>query len=149
MRRIALWLVSTVAGLVLLFSYRPPSTSVTATSPPPAIVATAPAATAAPSRSQGTAPANGTFDGTLVQTTQGPVQVRITVSNGRIVDVNAIVFPNDSARHQQVSSYALPSLRAAVLDAQSADIDTVSGATDTSYGYLESLQAAIDAAHLA
>ncbi|WP_020520869.1 FMN-binding protein [Catelliglobosispora koreensis] len=145
MRRIALWLVSTVAGLVLLFSYRPPATTVTAPSPPPAIVATAPA----PTTSQGTTLDNGTFDGTLVQTTQGPVQVRITVANGRIVDVNAIVFPNDSVRHQQVSSYALPSLREAVLNAQSAEIDTVSGATDTSFGYLESLQAAIDAAHRA
>ena len=39
-------------------------------------------------------------------------------------------------------------LKQETISAQSANIDTVSGATVTSDGYLQSLQAALDAAHL-
>ena len=58
------------------------------------------------------------------------------------------VYPNENGRDQEINAYALPVLRQETLDAQSANIDTVSGATVTSDGYIESLQAALDAAQL-
>jgi uncharacterized protein with FMN-binding domain len=57
-------------------------------------------------------------------------------------------YPSGNHRDEEINAYALPVLRQAVLDAQSAHIDTVSGATVTSDGYKQSLQAALDAAHL-
>jgi uncharacterized protein with FMN-binding domain len=89
-----------------------------------------------------------TYDGTTVQTRWGPVRVRITVDGGKVTDVTAVTYPNGNRRDQEINAYALPQLRTEVLQAQSADIDTVSGATVTSDGYKESLQAALDAAHL-
>jgi len=134
MRRIAVWLLSTVAAVVLLFSYRT-STMGTGT------------ATAGPARS--TVPPDGTvFDGSVAQTRWGPVQVTITVNGGRIVDVSVPTYPNGNGRDREINAYALPELTKATLAAQSADIDSVSGATVTSEGYKESLQAALDAAHL-
>jgi uncharacterized protein with FMN-binding domain len=133
MRRISLWLLSTVAALVLLFSYRT-STGVPA----------APTTVAAP-------PATGegqTWTGETVRTEEGDVQVVITVSDGKITSVGVPVHPTGSQRHDEISARALPQLVEATLAAQSADIDSVSGATYTSGGYRASLQSAIDAARL-
>jgi uncharacterized protein with FMN-binding domain len=136
-RRIALWLVSTLAVLVLLFSYRTSTmgAGTAATEDPPA--AEAPIADG-----------QETYDGTVARTRWGPVQVRITVAGGKIVDVAVPTYPTGNRRDVEINDRALPILRAATLEAQSADIDTVSGATVTSEGYIESLQAALDAAHL-
>lgn len=92
--------------------------------------------------------ASGTYKGTAVQTRFGPVQVQITVANGKITDVTALQLTNTDRKSIQISNRAAPLLRSKVLAAQSADVQTVSGATITSDAYLTSLQAAIDAAHL-
>ncbi|MDN0195734.1 FMN-binding protein [Streptomyces sp. S.PNR 29] len=86
-----------------------------------------------------------TVTGDSVQTRWGPVQVRITVEDGKLTDVTAVVHPTENPRDQQIDSYAVPRLRAEALQVQSADIDTVSGATCTSEGYRRSLQSALDA----
>ena len=140
MRRITLWLFSTVAALVLLVSYR------TSTGTPAAATPVA----AAPAVPRPSAPAGGTktYTGSVAQTRWGPVQVAITVSGGAITDVTVPVYPDGNGRDREINAYALPVLRQEVLAAQSADIDAVSGATVTSDGYIESLQAALDAAHL-
>jgi uncharacterized protein with FMN-binding domain len=83
-----------------------------------------------------------------VQTRFGPVQVQITVANGKITDVTALQLTNTDGKSIQISNRAAPLLRSKVLAAQSADVQTVSGATITSDAYLTSVQAAIDAAHL-
>ncbi|MDQ6725026.1 MAG: FMN-binding protein [Actinomycetota bacterium] len=74
------------------------------------------------------------------------MQVRVTLSNNRIVDVEALQLPNDRSRSQQISEFAGPRLRQEALQAQNAQIHTVSGATYTSGGYRQSLQAALDQA---
>ncbi|HET8769164.1 MAG TPA: FMN-binding protein [Pedococcus sp.] len=89
-----------------------------------------------------------TYDGDTAQTRWGPVQVRITVQGGKITNAEAIVYPNNNGRDVEINSYALPVLNQEVVQAQSANIDMVSGATVTSDGYLQSLQSAIDQAHL-
>jgi uncharacterized protein with FMN-binding domain len=76
------------------------------------------------------------------------VQVRITVANGRITAADVLQVPMANHHDQQINSYAVPILNSEVVDAQGADIDMVSGATDTSEGYLTSLQSAIDRAGL-
>jgi uncharacterized protein with FMN-binding domain len=137
MRRISLWLLSTVCALVLLLGYRT-STMGPGGAPPAATVAEG---------ATGQAGA-ATFRGPAVDTRWGPVQVEIVVSGGRITDVVAVRVPDGNRRDVEINNRAVPQLRKQALAAQSADIDTVSGATVTSEGYRESLQAAIDAAHL-
>ena len=83
-------------------------------------------------------------DGADEQNPYGDVEVQLTVQGGRIVDVTALRLPQDRERSAEISRYAAPILRQEVLQAQGADIDAVSGATYTSNGYAESVQAALD-----
>jgi uncharacterized protein with FMN-binding domain len=92
--------------------------------------------------------ASTTYTGDSVQTRWGPVQVRITVVDGKITASEAVVYPNGNHEDEQINSFALPVLNQEAVAAQSANIDMVSGATVTSEGYLSSLQSAIDQAHL-
>jgi uncharacterized protein with FMN-binding domain len=152
MRRITLWLVGTVCGLVLLFSYRTSTMGATQdpahAAAPPGIVGNAPpAATAAPNGSAAPGGQDTVVNGSVAQTRWGPVQVQVRISGGKIVEITTLQVPSGNQRDQEINSYAVPQLRTEVLAAQSAQIDTVSGATVTSDGYRESLQAALDAAH--
>ncbi|MFD9703405.1 FMN-binding protein [Lentzea sp. NPDC059081] len=79
--------------------------------------------------------------GPAVNTSEGTVQVQVTFQGTKITDVKALRAPNSNPTRM-----ALPLLRQSALKAQSADIDTVSGATATSEGYKTSLQGAIDGA---
>jgi uncharacterized protein with FMN-binding domain len=72
----------------------------------------------------------------------------VTASGGKLTDVSVLQSPNGNPRDQQINAYALPILVQSTLDAQSADIDMVSGATVTSDGYRQSLQGALDKAGL-
>jgi uncharacterized protein with FMN-binding domain len=152
MRKITLWLFSTVAAVVLLFSYRT-STNSTDTAAAATVPATEPSATTGASptptaSSSSSSSGTKTYTGSTASTRWGDVQVRITVTNGKITDVQVPVYPNNNGRDQEINAYALPVLTQETLTAQSANIDTVSGATVTSDGYLQSLQSALDAAHL-
>ncbi|MFS0730432.1 FMN-binding protein [Curtobacterium sp. 1P10AnD] len=91
---------------------------------------------------------DGTFAGQTAQTQYGPVQVQITVSGGKLTDVTALQLTNDGGRSVQISQQAAPVLRQEALQAQSAQIQAVSGATYTSEGYVTSLQSALDQAGL-
>ena len=70
--------------------------------------------------------------------------MKITAVNGKITSVDAIVYPQDTPRDQEINSYAIPQLNQETLAAGSASIDIVSGATYTSDGYAQSLQSALD-----
>ncbi|MEY9774397.1 FMN-binding protein [Arthrobacter sp. MW3 TE3886] len=94
------------------------------------------------------AKAVGTYAGSVVQTRFGSVQVQITVQAGKITDVTALQLTDAERKSVQISNRAAPLLRTEVLAAQSADVQTISGATVTSDAYLNSLQAALDAANL-
>ncbi|GAB2913551.1 FMN-binding protein [Streptomyces heilongjiangensis] len=83
--------------------------------------------------------------GSAVKTEYGPVQVRITVTDGRITNAEALQQPS-GGRSTQVSGNAIPKLNQAAVTAGSADIDAVSGATYTSEGYRKSVQSALDQA---
>lgn len=95
------------------------------------------------------APTSVTVNGTAVDTPYGPVQVQITVRGGHVVRADAIDYPQGGGRDQEINSRAVPQLDSEAVRADSAQIDTVSGATYTSDGYRQSLQSALDAAHQA
>jgi uncharacterized protein with FMN-binding domain len=88
---------------------------------------------------------SGHFTGSVIDTPYGPVQVRAVMTAGRLTDV-AVLQQTSGGRSGTIDSYALPILTSEALKKQSADIDVVSGATYTSSGYAQSLQAALDAA---
>ena len=94
------------------------------------------------------AAASGTFTGSVASTRFGDVQVQITVADGSITDVAALHLTDADGRSVQISNRAAPVLREEVLQAQSASVQMVSGATYTSEAYLTSLQSAIDQAGL-
>jgi len=98
--------------------------------------------------SAGGSATSGTFAGDTTETQYGPVQVQITVANGKITDVTALQLTDQGGRSVQISQQAAPILRQEALQAQSAQIQSVSGATFTSEGYTTSLQSAIDKAGL-
>jgi uncharacterized protein with FMN-binding domain len=159
-RRVTIWLLSTVAALVLLFSYKTSSmgpgggTSAVAAGSDGSNAGSGSSTGSGSSSGSGSSTGSGSssgsgkVDGSVAQTRWGPVQVRIATSGGKITDVTALQVPDGNFRDQQINDRAVPILRQEALAAQSAEIDTVSGATVTSDGYRESLQSAIDAAHL-
>ncbi|GAA2393599.1 FMN-binding protein [Dactylosporangium salmoneum] len=144
MRRITLWLLSTLAAVVLLFSYRTSLGAATPASGTAAATGTGGGTTSTTTTSGG----GSTYQGSVASTRWGDVQVTITVADGKITAVSVPVYPNGNGKDRQINARALPVLTQETIDAQSARIDTVSGATVTSDGYIESLQAALDAAHL-
>ena len=166
MRRAILAICATAVGLVLLLSFKThtqsaaPVTSPAAAlgSPTPGSAAgngTAASASAAPAASGSAAPASSTaaksgasktVTGAAWPTIYGPVQVRITVTGGKVTAVAATEYPEETPRDYQINSFAIPELNSEALAADSAKIDTVSGATYTSGGYVGSLQSALDKA---
>ena len=108
-------------------------------------------ATTAATATQSTAAAastvkDGTFTGPSVNVNYGNVQVKITVVNGRITDAVAVKAP--SGKNDRYTNMAVPVLKQQTLKAQSANIQGVSGASYTSYGWFTSLQGALAAAGL-
>ena len=118
----------------------------TATATPKATASATPTATkttAAASSGQGV---TGTFTGPAVFVNYGTVQVKITVSNGKITDAVAVQAP--SGRNDRYTNMAVPILKQQTLKAQSANIQGASGASYTSYGWYKSLQGALAQAGL-
>jgi uncharacterized protein with FMN-binding domain len=163
MRRIVTAILSTVSTVVLLFGYHT-STNNTAAAAGPVVQQPASPGSSPPSRSSskkgsatpkpgaGSKPqqptAATTYTGTVADTQWGPVQVRITVQDHKITRARALQYPQGTSTDAQINGTALPILDQEVVQQQAAAIDTVSGATITSGGYLQSLQSAIDQAHL-
>ena len=153
MRRIVIWLASTVTVVVLLFGYH---TSTNKTSFPGIPGSTFSPTTStgkesSSSANRGSSGSSGsakitTYTGSVAQTRWGPVQVKITVQSGQLTKVTILQQPSGNSRDAEINNYALPILINESLKAQSANIDMVSGATVTSDGYVQSLQAALDQA---
>jgi uncharacterized protein with FMN-binding domain len=100
-----------------------------------------PAATQTPTVAPATKAASGTFTGDVVNVRYGNVQVKITVENGKITDAQAVQAP--SGRNDRWTQMSVPVLRQQTLQAQSANINGVSGASFTSYGWYTSLVSAL------
>ena len=90
----------------------------------------------------------GTFKGDTSQTRWGPVQVEITLTNGKITDVTTLQYPNGDRKSMNISSRVIPWLQEETLQVQSANISGISGATYTSTGFQSSLASALQKAGL-
>ena len=158
MRRAIPVIVTTAGGLALVAGFHTnPKTPLalrsvpgsTSTAPPPQDTSTSStirtsSTVRALAPSTTTAPAVRSITGPVIETQYGPVQVRVTLTGTRITDVQALQLPSDRSRSVNISQYAGPRLRYEALQAQSANIDLVSGASYTSQGYADSLQGALD-----
>ncbi|WP_345730505.1 FMN-binding protein, partial [Cryptosporangium minutisporangium] len=109
------------------------------TAPADAPAGDAPAADAGPAK---------TATGKLATNQYESLQVKVTVSGTKITKVEIAALNPKDKKSEQIATGALPKLQQATLDANSADVDTVSGATYTTKSYKESLQSALDEAGL-
>ena len=168
MKRAAIVAGATVVGVAWLLNYRvaphqltglaqiaPTQGSANPASPsaPASASPTTPSATPPPTPSPSPSPSpatklSGTFTGSDVPNRFGDVQVRIVITNGRITDVQALQLPSDRATSAYISQQVGPWLRTEALQAQSAKIDIISGATYTSESYVQSLESALQQAHM-
>lgn len=138
--------LGTVTGLVLVLRYDP----LTGLGLRPDPAAAAQTRTTGQAAGPATGPGGTTVLGRTAKTIYGSVQVEVTVKDRRMVAARAVRTPEDGGRTgRRINDRAMPVLSAETVRAQSADIDSVSGATYSSEGYRQSLQSAIDAAHLA
>ncbi|MEU9449421.1 FMN-binding protein [Streptomyces sp. NPDC048277] len=140
-RRVMLATAGTVSAVVLLLSLKPSSDPTSASA-----AGAAPSAAAAGQESPqgGTGAAGATqVTGDATQTQYGVVQVRLTVAGGKITQAEAIQAPKGGTSDQK-TALSVPQLNKETVAAQSANIDSVSGATYTSTGYKQSLQSALD-----
>jgi uncharacterized protein with FMN-binding domain len=99
-----------------------------------------------PAGSSSAALKSGSYDGQVVQTRYGPVQVAVTVGGRKLTAITFLAVPVDRPRSQQISAQAEPFLRSEALAAQSAQVNLLSGATYTSEGFAQSLQSALSLA---
>lgn len=162
MKRISIWALSTLSAVVLLFGYSTSTsgsmatgslTSVQGGAFSSSLSSTASSSTSSTSSTKSTArsttKATATkVTGSVASTRWGPVQVELTVASGKITKVTVLQYPSGNGTDAQINSYALPILTQETVDAQSSNINMVSGATVTSGGYLQSLQSALDQANL-
>ncbi|MFI8349582.1 FMN-binding protein [Streptomyces sp. NPDC085596] len=141
-RRVMLATAATVSGVVLLLSLKPASdpASASAAAPPAAAAQESPQGGSGGDQASDKA---GTVTGDAAQTPYGAVRVRLTVSGGKITKAEAVEAPKGPTSDEK-TALAVPRLNQAALATQSADIDSVSGATYTSTGYKKSLQSALD-----
>jgi uncharacterized protein with FMN-binding domain len=164
MKRAVLAIVSTVAAVVMLLTFK--THSLTASTTPPAAVSNSSGTSSdsgttsssgsdatsstgsTSSSSSATASAAKTYTGSAADTRYGPVQVQITVKKGKLTAVTAVDYPQGDPRDQEINSYAIPALNSEATSAGNANIDMISGATYTSQGYISSLQSALDQAGL-
>lgn len=148
LRRVLLSTLTTVGGVLLLLGLKPHVTTgaagaVTQSAAP---FPTPSASGTSPTGGSSSASGTRTVEGDTVQTRYGPVQLKITLRAGKISAVSAVQLPDQNPRDQEIDNFAVPQLTQEALAAQSANIDTVSGATYTSQGYIQSLQSALDKA---
>jgi uncharacterized protein with FMN-binding domain len=158
MKRALTTLAATIIGVYWLITFKvtpEPNDLPVVSTPSPRVTPVAARTTLPAARATVTPPAplvtvaatGGTpFTGALVDTIWGPVQVQIAVSGGKIVDVEALRLPSDRSRSARISQYSAPILRSEAIQAQSARVDVVSGATYTSRAYAQSLDSALTGA---
>ena len=86
---------------------------------------------------------DGTYTGSAADAFYGTIQVQATIQNGKISDVQFLQYPNDRANSVQINQAAMPQLKQEAIQAQSATVDIVSGATDSSQAFMQSLASAL------
>ena len=86
---------------------------------------------------------DGSYVSPSVDAYYGNVQIKLVVQSGRISDVQFLDHPKDRDQSVAINNYAMPILRSEVIQAQSASVDMVSGATATSTAFLQALKSVV------
>lgn len=86
---------------------------------------------------------DGTYDGSIEDAFYGNLQVQAVIRDGRLVDVKPLLYPNDNRTSILINSQAFPMLRDEALNAQSPNVDIISGASDSSPAFERSLSSAL------
>ena len=123
----------------------PTSRSSSISTPAPTATATSGTTPGATSTSSSTYK-NGTYTGNVADAQWGVVQVQVVIQNGKMTSVQFLQYPNERNRSIEINSYADPQLVSEAIQAQSAQVDIVSGATDTSNAFIQSLSNALSQA---
>ncbi len=89
---------------------------------------------------------NGTYTGPVADAQWGYLQVQAVIQNGKLTNVQILEYPSDRRTSQRINSQALPWLQQEAIQAQSANVDIISGATLTSEAFAQSLQVALNSA---
>ncbi len=89
---------------------------------------------------------DGTYTGSAADAFYGNIQVQAIISGGKITDVTFLQYPNEQSHSIEINQQADPVLTQETIQAQSAQVDIVSGATDTSQAFIQSLTSALDQA---
>lgn len=89
---------------------------------------------------------DGIYTGSVADAYYGNIQIKATITGGKITDVEFLQYPNDNRTSQFVNSQAMPYLKQEALQAQSAQVDIVSGASQTSQAFQQSLSSALQQA---
>lgn len=133
------------AGPPTASALAPRATGTAATAPNADTTATA---TAAPTATTppGSRYRDGSYLGTVADAQWGYVQVKAIVQGGKLTDVQWVQYPNDRSRSIEINSYADPVLTSEAIQAQSAQVDFVTGATDSSFAFMQSLGDALSQA---
>lgn len=106
-----------------------------------------PSSSTAPStNSQPASYKDGSYTGAVTDAFYGNVQIQATIQGGKIADVQFLDYPHDRGTSVEINSQAMPLLKQEAIQAQSANVDIVSGATQTSEAFRESLQSALNKA---
>jgi len=144
MKRAVLVGTGTVAGVaaVLAFNPNPARTSASAVNGR-VTQSTTGSTTTGGSTSDTTSTSTATGDAVDIGRGYGTIQLEVTVDSGRIVDITALAVPENDGHSARISQQAVPMLVQQALNAQSADIAGISGATYTSLGFVQSLKSAL------
>jgi uncharacterized protein with FMN-binding domain len=89
---------------------------------------------------------NGSYTGSVADAQWGYIQVKAIIQNGKIADVQFLQYPNDHNRSVMINEYADPQLTSEAIQAQSANVDIITGATDSSEAFIQSLSDALSQA---
>ena len=89
---------------------------------------------------------DGQYTGSVADAFYGNVQVKAVITGGKISDVQFLQYPNDRRTSVMINTQAMPYLKQEAIQTQSANVDGVSGATQTSRAFIESLNFALNQA---
>jgi len=89
---------------------------------------------------------DGTYTGNVADAFYGNIQVQVTITSGKITNINFLQYPNDRETSIAINQQSNPLLAQEAIQAQSAHVDTITGATDSSQAFVQSMQSALDAA---
>lgn len=126
------------SNAVALLPDKSPTSSTPTSVPPSSVASPTPTMTGTSSAYK-----DGSYTGSVADATWGNVQVKAVIQHGKITSVQFLQYPNDRNRSIMINSYADPQLSSEAIQAQSANVDIVSGATDSSDAFIQSLTNAL------